>query len=239
MINTLNYKSLIGAFLSGIILTCSFPATGFDKLVWIALLPLFISIRNLSTKESFFAGLIAGIVHYFTLLYWLLPFLQKFAYLHVIPAISVLLLLSVYLALYIAIFSAILKRVPSSSFSFLVIIPALWVSCEYIRTFLFSGFPWELLGYSQHARIHLIQISDITGTYGISFLVVMANAVLFQLFLFISKNNWHGKRINKLQLASSVILFALFFIMITFYGNKRLNDIDKLSNDSGISIVGI
>ncbi|MBT4364188.1 MAG: apolipoprotein N-acyltransferase [Desulfobacteraceae bacterium] len=226
MINTLNYKSLIGAFLSGIMLTCSFPETGFDKMAWIALLPLFISTLNLSTKESFFAGLITGIVHYFTLLYWLLPFLQKFAYLHVIPAVSVLLLLSAYLAFYIAIFSLISNRVPSSPFSFLIIMPALWVSCEYLRTFLFSGFPWELLGYSQYARIYLIQISDITGTYGISFLVVLANAVFFQIFLFISKNEWHGRRVNALQLISSVILVGLFFSIITFYGNKRLKYID-------------
>ena len=56
--------------------------------------------------------------------------------------------------------------------------PPLWILFEFIRTYLFTGFPWSLLGYSQWRNISLIQISSITGVYGVSFLIIMVNAAI-------------------------------------------------------------
>src|SRR5438034_11567905 len=59
--------------------------------------------------------------------------------------------------------------------------PALWVALELARTYLFSGFPWALLGYSQYDQLPVIQIADIPGVYGVSSLVVPTNILLAQL----------------------------------------------------------
>lgn len=53
-----------------------------------------------------------------------------------------------------------------------------WVALEYLRSTLFTGFPWGLLGCSQYRFLSLIQIADITSVYGISFLIVLTNGVL-------------------------------------------------------------
>ena len=59
--------------------------------------------------------------------------------------------------------------------------PALWVALEYIRANLyFLSCPWTLLGHSQYLYIPVIQIADITGVYGISFILVMLNQLLSQ-----------------------------------------------------------
>ncbi len=66
--------------------------------------------------------------------------------------------------------------------------PALWVSLEFLRTHAFTGFPWMLLGYSQYQWLSGIQISDVTGVYGVSFLLVMGNiTVTFIVLWLLSK----------------------------------------------------
>jgi apolipoprotein N-acyltransferase len=55
------------------------------------------------------------------------------------------------------------------------------VSLELIRTYVLSGLPWGLLGYSQYRQIEMIQIADHMGVYGVSFLIVLVNVALAEL----------------------------------------------------------
>ncbi len=57
-----------------------------------------------------------------------------------------------------------------------VIAPFLWVGLEYLRSFLFTGFPWLYLGHSQYKYLPVIQMADIAGVCGISFLIAVVNA---------------------------------------------------------------
>src|SRR5262249_54341505 len=58
------------------------------------------------------------------------------------------------------------------------IAPVLWVAGEWVRGHLMGGFPWGLLGYSQHAALPVIQIAELGGVYAVSFLLVAVNAAL-------------------------------------------------------------
>jgi len=55
---------------------------------------------------------------------------------------------------------------------------AAWVALEWLRGVLFPQFPWNNVGIALNANIPMIQIADITGVGGISFLVVMANLMM-------------------------------------------------------------
>lgn len=55
--------------------------------------------------------------------------------------------------------------------------PAIWVGCEFLRSFMFSGFPWLLVGYSQTAS-PLKGYAPIVGIYGVSLMVVMSSGLL-------------------------------------------------------------
>src|SRR5947207_2748575 len=56
--------------------------------------------------------------------------------------------------------------------------PALWVAGEWIRGWLMGGFPWGLLGYSQHGALAVIQIAEFGGVYAVSLIIVAVNAAL-------------------------------------------------------------
>src|SRR5258705_483901 len=60
----------------------------------------------------------------------------------------------------------------------LALVPPLWVAGEWLRGWLMGGFPWGLMGYALHPVLPLIQIAELTGVYGVSFLIVAVNCVL-------------------------------------------------------------
>jgi apolipoprotein N-acyltransferase len=62
----------------------------------------------------------------------------------------------------------------------LVTLPAVWTALEYLRAHFLTGFPWYFLGHSQHDYLAVIQIADLGGAYGVSFLVAAVNALLFE-----------------------------------------------------------
>ena len=64
--------------------------------------------------------------------------------------------------------------------------PAVWVGFELLRTHIGEGFPWYFLGHTQHAALTVIQISDMTGVYGVSFLVAAVNVIIFELLTLVA-----------------------------------------------------
>jgi len=193
---------------------------------------LLISLKNSSLTNSFRLGFIAGLAHYITLTYWLAYTMQTYGNLPLYQCLSVLLLLSSCLAIYIAVFSVVLIRLCAKPVNCLFIIPCLWVSLEYIRNYLFSGFPWGLIGYSQFNNLHLIQISDIFGIYGVSFLIALANAAIFLAFLYLTGSKWKEAEVKKRLAGSSIFVFILIIGLVFIYGTWRIKLIDNLISAS-------
>jgi apolipoprotein N-acyltransferase len=57
-------------------------------------------------------------------------------------------------------------------------LPFVWVGAELIRGLLLTGFPWFLLAHSVYRFLSLIQISDLTGAYGVSFVIAALNGAV-------------------------------------------------------------
>lgn len=165
------------AFLSGVLLTLSFSPNAFSFAGWFALVPLLIAIRKASPFQAFRLGLLTGLVHYLSLMYWIVAVLEHYGNLNMAAALFSLLLLSLYLSLYTALFTTAVTRLNDSPLS-PFLLGGYWVALEYVRAHVITGFPWCLLGYSQYARIHLIQSADLFGVYGISFLIVLTNGLV-------------------------------------------------------------
>jgi len=175
---TISIKNVLLAGLSGLMLTASFAPINLDWIAWISLIPLLMSLENKSRSEAFKIGLFTGLFHYLTLIYWIVTVLSHYGNISLILSLSALLLLSLYLSLYIAFFALIVvnfKHNRLSSFWG----AGIWVALEYARSYIMTGLPWCLLGYSQYSRLPLIQISDIAGVYGISFVIVLVNFVIY------------------------------------------------------------
>jgi apolipoprotein N-acyltransferase len=216
------------AALSGLLLTGAFPKIGLEWLAWFALVPLFAAIANLSAKKSFRVGFIAGLSHYLSLLYWVVPVMQTYGYLPLYLSIAILFLFAAVLALFPAVFSMVLATIGRTPARFIITTPLLWVALEYIRTFFLTGFPWALLGHSQYLRHYLIQIADLFGAYGISFLIALSNTALFLVLTHITKQTWQHKPVSKRPLAAAAVLFALGFLFTSIYGAWRIKTTDRL-----------
>ena len=170
----------LAAILSGLMLTASFPPGNTDWIAWIALVPLLAAIQDRPPAQCIRLGFAAGIIHFLSLMYWIVVVIKAYGGLNIVLSLLVLFALCAYLALYPALFSLFFSRVHTSRFG-LLLAAGLWVGLEYIRGWFLTGLPWCLLGYSQAARLSLIQISDLTGVYGVSFLVAAVNVLVFGL----------------------------------------------------------
>ncbi len=221
-------KTIAPCVISGLLLTASFPSLGLGWAAWFALAPLLIGAADLSARDGFRAGFIAGLVHYVTLTYWLFYTMRTYGHLPWYVSIPVLLLFAGYLSLYPAIFLAMLAKLRPTPRAGLFMAPGLWVSLEYIRAHIFTGFPWEAIGCSQYKALHLIQISDIFGPYGVSFLVVLGNWVVLLIILHVARIPWQGVRVLSRSAAGAILTLVLALGLTLFYGRQRIESIDSL-----------
>ncbi len=144
------------------------PAAGF--LAWGAFVPWLLMLSGAGVRNAFVLGLAFGAVFWLVTMYWLV---------HVTFLGTAVLL--AYLALYPAIFSAgyaYLLRAPLSFSRRFFALPCLWVLLEFVRSHLFTGLPWALMGNSQAGTPWLVQTADIGGVWLVSFLVMVSNVAL-------------------------------------------------------------
>ncbi len=176
-------------------------------LAWIALVPLMLSLEGKSRGESFRLGYFCGILFFGLTVYW-------FIFVTVLGAI----LAVAYLALYLGLFGLGYYWLSKKKFLVqIVLIPSFWVVLEYIRGHLFTGFNWVSLGYSQYQNLGLIQIADITGFYGVSFLIVMVNVFLKEIFLFSFKRSSLVSRKELLNALVVVVVAIALSVGYSFY----------------------
>ena len=227
------------AAVSGLLLTASFPKIGLDWLAWFALVPLLAALANLSARESFRMGFIAGLVHYMTLLYWVVPVMRTYGYLPWYLSVAILFLLAAILALYPAVFSMALAAVGRTPVRCLISVPLLWVALEYVRTFILTGFPWALLGHALYLRHHLIQIADLFGAYGVSFLIALSNAAVFGAITYARRKGWRDLPVSKPLLFSVIGIFTAGLLLTWMYGVWRIQKIDQQIAKSPMARVAV
>lgn len=173
----MNARTTALAAASGLLLAVSFPVLSLWFFAWIAFIPLFLALKDQSPKNGFRIGLTSGIVYFTGTVYWVTNSIHFYGHIPLLPASLITLLLCAYLALYPAVFGAGIAYFRYRRPDLIVLFaPCLWTVLELARTYIFSGFPWSLLGYSQYHILPVIQIADITAVYGVSFLIVLVNA---------------------------------------------------------------
>ena len=157
--------------LSAILLTLSYPAFDLSFLAWFALIPMLIAIRGEKPWQAFFTGYITGFLFFGAALYWV-------GYVAIIGVI----VLTVYMAFFFGIFAVgvdiLAMQFARPRIRFAVLVSCFWVAVEFLRSHLFTGFGWALLGHTQWQTPPIIQIADAAGAYGVSFLIVFTNVLI-------------------------------------------------------------
>jgi len=216
------------ALLSGLLLFLSFPKFGSGVLAWIALIPLFYALRDAEPWEGFKTGFLAGLVANIGILYWISYVVAQYGYLPVYMGIMAMLLVAAYLSLYTACFAMGVVFLQRRGGALLLSAPLLWTILEFARSHLFTGFPWENLAYSQYLYENIIQIADITGIYGISFVIVMVNAVLYNLLTL---------RFRERHLRREIAIAVAVIAAIYGYGHFRAAEIrESVQKKSSIEV---
>ena len=206
-------QKLLLAVLSGFMLTASFPPSPFYFLAWFALIPLLKSLENEPPMAALRLGFAAGLAHDMTLIYWVIIVMGHYGHLPLPVSVSILILFSLYLAIYPALFAWGYTLIGRSFLGSLKT-AGLWVALEYARANLLTGFPWCLLGHTQYRNLEAIQVADLVGVYGTSFVIVLSSTLVYGLLL--EKNLGRWKR------EAPVVLLALGLVL--GYGFYRMSD---------------
>ena len=179
------------------LLVLSFPKFGHPAFAWIALTPLIVAIARSpesagSTRRAFLLGVAAGAVYFSGTLYWLVETMTTFGGLSTPLAIVAAGALVAYLALFPAAFAVIVMRIRRGIglFAAIGLAPAIWVATELGRQYVWDGFPWELLGYSQITFLPIAQLASVTGVYGLSALIALVSAGFASSVLLRGRQRW-------------------------------------------------
>jgi apolipoprotein N-acyltransferase len=175
------YGALALSTLSGCLWFLAVTPFDLSALAWIAAVPMFMAIeRTPSFRRALFLGWWAGLVETAGGYYWLIDVMRRFADFPWIGAAAVFLLFCASRAIIFLLFTAAVLairrrgRVPMT-----LLAPIAMVSCELLVPQLFPAGQW----ISQAWNPLVIQVSELTGAFGVTALLMMINGALYDLTL--------------------------------------------------------
>ena len=166
-------STLAVALFGQLLLWAAFPPLDLAPLAWLAPVPWIWLVRRseLNGKRPYLALWFASFLFHLAAFYWVtLP--------HWATSFG-LVALAFYLALYFPAFIG-LSRVAVQRLRLPVIVaaPVVWIGLEFAKAHLLTGFNMAALGHTQYRWPQVIQISDLAGGYGVSFLIIFVAACL-------------------------------------------------------------
>lgn len=157
--------------LSALLLWSAFTPLELSAAAWLALVPLCLLLRLRSLPRRTF------LVLWCCGLFWGTATLQWMRLGH--PAMyAAMFALAAWIGLTFPAFVLLGRRVTAAGLPVWLAVPVVWTVLEYARGMLLTGFAWYFLGHSQYRWIGLIQIADVTGAWGVSFVVALFSGVL-------------------------------------------------------------
>ncbi len=173
---------LLAAVLSGLLLALAFPKWEQIYLLPVALILLLLALRGRSPRPAFWLGWAAGLAFNLALFYWIIYVCTVYGGLPWVAAAAILTLMAAYLGLYRAFWAWGLAWGATQGLNEAWWAPTLWVVSDFAQaSVLFNGFPWAFPGHALYGYPLLLQIADLTGVYGLTFLLVALAAALAQI----------------------------------------------------------
>jgi len=156
-----------------VLVILSFPPYDLEPAAWVALVPWLVLVAVSSPRGAALGSLGVGLAVNVVLVSWLR---------HV--TIAGWLALAFYLSLYYLAFGVIVRWARARRrWPLALLVPVAWTALEYLRSILFTGFPWFLLGHTQYRNLPFVQIADVTGVYGVTFALGMVNGFVADVVL--------------------------------------------------------
>jgi apolipoprotein N-acyltransferase len=178
------------AVTSGILLALAYPPFDVPLSGWIAPGVLIIAVLGERAGSAFFLGWLQGAVYYALSVPWIYSVMRQYGPLPVLQALGVFALVVVAASLFHAGFAAIVAWIGEDAPERACLAaPLVWVAMELALLHLPAiGFPWDLLGYAAAGNLALVQLTAITGIFGLSLLVASFNGLCAWAVLQFSKH---------------------------------------------------
>lgn len=227
-----NINWLWQLFLIGSLVPLAFAPVHYS---WVVFIGLFFLLKNwlaATPKQAFIVGLLFGLGFFGVGVSWVFVSVYKYGNTNCFLALLITSLFIGLLAVFIGLQCLLSKwcyRTQGKT-GLLLGFPASWVLVEWLRGWLFTGFPWLYLGYSQLST-PLAGYAAIVGVYGVSFLVIFSTSLVL---LIISP----AAKINSISKTAKILAFML--LLLIWGGGYWLQQIswaNKIGNSHRVSLV--
>ena len=209
------------AFLSAFLQLLPFPIAGpvpfWRRLFcWFCLVPLLSALlgtdrsgARLRPLQAALLSYVCGIIWYLGNCYWIYRTMHVYENIPMLASLGILLLFAMYVGLYHALFGAVTGWLHGRYNRTIVLVacPFLWVAVELARARI-TGFPWDLLGYTQVDSLVLTKLAPFLGVMGLSFVIVAINA------LWLTRINSTNRNLTFLPPAAAAI-FCIVMVLLS------------------------
>lgn len=225
---------------SGTACAMAYPGPNLSFLAWVSLIPLFAISHNKTPGRAWRCGFYWGIAWGFISCFWIreiepiLP-LPLAIYMAIYPAFWAYVIPFLHRQIYIPNdiqlkgFQAVNQyknRGHKRELLFICTLSAWWSILEWIRSWLFTGFPWDNLSATQWQNLSFIQICEYTGIYGVSFIIVFTNLAVYHSF-----QAWkQGFSTGKYKRSLSFVVAMLMLLINFFIGSQAIINAKKIDN---------
>lgn len=221
---------LLLSLASGLLLVLAFPPMPFYFLAFIAFIPILYLLD--STKKFYFWNTYATFfIYQVGTLWWISSFQEKTDPFLMSSGFVLDIFHPFYFMVPIILWLVIRIRLPRRLSLYLF--PFIWASFEWSRTLTELSFPWASFGYTQIYNTSWVQIADLFGVFGVTFVIVLINVIIYDL-IFNYKNGASSYKENKWQYSTLFLLIVLPIIysniQITKYNHSTLLESNKTIN---------
>ncbi|HNY79010.1 MAG: apolipoprotein N-acyltransferase [Sedimentisphaerales bacterium] len=202
-------------------------------LAWAAMVPFALACRpEVRPRTLALVAMFVGTIYWLANIYWIAPI-----------TIAGWLAMGIYLALLWPLLALAIRFCRARNIPMALALPILVVGAERLQGFPLGGFFWRLLGHSQYANLALIQIADLFGVAGVSFLVAAVNGVLADWIAWRTAGVWQPQSrrlwgrpvpgaIPKLRLRLPLIALVAIMVVATWlYGHWRISQTAEVVTD--------
>lgn len=199
-----HWRQALIAALAGALLVLSFAPFGLYPAAVLALAGFYLALRGCNGRDAFLIGWLFGLALFGTGVAWVRISLNEFGNMPALVANLLMLLFVAAMALYYGITGWLIRRLegarPPGWSGPLLILPAVWVLLEWLRGWLFTGFPWLYAGNGQLDG-PLGGLAPVLGVHGLSLAVAVSAGLLWGLL------RWRGGA-RRLTLIGLALLWA-------------------------------
>ena len=208
MSHSFSLRDWSNAIFGGVITGLAYYSEYYGLFAWVSFIPLLHIISKLKpNSKPFLIGYIFGLSYNFVAFYWIALNSGTSYFLAICSLIAAIFYLSIFWGILIT----LVNQIKSYALK-LMTFPFLVVSMEWLRSLGPLGFSWSNLALTQVNFLPVVQIMDITGSYGVSALILVVNTVLYNFMIKVNKN--------------SILLLGISIICIVYFWGLGIKKID-------------